>query len=83
MCSLTLSAEQQLKSYLLEHTADSMDEKAIRKLIKKEARAKFDDIIEAIKRYSIESDQAKKLILTREHLEYLDGMIIQAEIELY
>ena len=65
MCSLTLSAEQQLKSYLLEHTADSMDEKAIRKLIKKEARAKFDDIIEAIKRYSIESDQAKKLILTR------------------
>ena len=83
MCSLTLSAEQQLKSYLLEHTADSMDKKAIRKLIKKEARAKFDDIIKAIKRYSIESDQAKKLILTREHLEYLDGMIIQAEIELY
>ena len=60
-----------------------MDKKAIRKLIKKEARAKFDDIIEAIKRYRIESDQAKKLILTREHLEYLDGMIIQAEIELY
>ncbi len=33
-------------SYLLEHTADSMDEKAVRKLIKKGAKSKSDEIIE-------------------------------------
>ena len=50
-------------SYLLEHTADSMDEKAVRKLIKKGAKSKSDEIIEAIKGYTIETDQAKKLEL--------------------
>lgn len=48
-------------SYLLTHTSESMDEKAIRKLIKKGARAKSNEIIEAIKGYNIETDQAKKL----------------------
>ncbi len=38
-------------SYLLEHTADSMDEKAVRKLIKKGAKSKSDEIIEAIKKH--------------------------------
>ena len=55
-------------SYLLEHTADSMDEKAVRKLIKKGAKSKSDEIIEAIKGYTIETDQAKKLELARGHL---------------
>lgn len=32
----------EIMSYLLEHTADSMDEKAVRKLIKKGAKAKSD-----------------------------------------
>ena len=32
-------------SYLLEHTADSMDEKAVRKLIKKGAKSKSDEIM--------------------------------------
>lgn len=36
-------------SYLLEHTADSFDEKTIRKLIKKGTKVKSDEIIEAIK----------------------------------
>ena len=39
----------EIMSYLLEHTAESMDEKAVRKLIRKGAKAKSDDIIEAIK----------------------------------
>ena len=70
-------------SYLLEHTSESMDEKAVRKLIKKGAKAKSDEIIEAIKGYNIETDQAKKLELARAHLDYLDDMITQTEVELY
>ena len=70
-------------SYLLEHTSDSMDEHAVRKLIKKGVKAKSDEIIEAIKGYNIETDQAKKLELVRGHLEYLDNMITQTEVELY
>ena len=73
----------EIMSYLLEHTADSMDEKAVRKLIKKGAKSKSDEIIEAIKGYTIETDQAKKLELARGHLEYLDDMITQTEVELY
>ncbi|MFR1059920.1 MAG: hypothetical protein ACLSEY_05435 [Enterocloster sp.] len=49
----------EIMSYLLEHTSESMDEKAVRKLIKKGAKAKSDEIIEAIKGYNIETDQAK------------------------
>lgn len=49
----------EIMSYLLKHTADSMDEKAIRKLIKKGAKSKSDEIIEAIKSYNIETDQSK------------------------
>lgn len=73
----------EIMSYLLEHTAESMDEKAVRKLIRKGAKAKSDDIIEAIKGYCIEADQSKKLELARGHLDYLDNMITQTEVELY
>ena len=73
----------EIMSYLLTHTSDSIDERAVRKLIKKGAKAKSDEIIEAIRGYNIESDQAKKLELARIHLEYLDGMITQSEVELY
>lgn len=73
----------EIMSYLLEHTADSIDEKAVRKLIKKGAKAKSDEIIEAIRGCNIETDQAKKLELALGHLEYLDGMITQTEVELY
>lgn len=73
----------EIMSYLLEHTADSVDEKAVRKLIRKGAKAKSDEIIEAIKGYNIQSDQAKKLELARSHLDYLDEMITQTEVELY
>ena len=73
----------EIMSYLLEHTADTIDEKAVRKLIKKGAKSKSDDIIEAIKGYNIEADQAKKLELAKAHLDYLDKMITQTEVELY
>lgn len=73
----------EIMSYLLTNTSSTIDNKAVRKLIKKRAAAKSDEIIEAIKGYNIESDQAKKLDLARKHLEYLDNMITQTEVELY
>lgn len=73
----------QILSYLLEHSSDSMDEKAVRRLIQKKAKVKSDDIIEAVRGYHIEADQAKKLELARGHLDYLENMILQTEVELY
>ena len=73
----------QIISYLLENTSETISDNAVRKLIKKRATAKSDEIIEAIKGYNIETDQAKKLELARAHLEYLDNMITQTEVELY
>lgn len=73
----------EIMSYLLEHSSDPMDEKTLRKLIRKNTKAKSDDIIEAIKGYHIEPDQEKKLELARGHLDYLEGMITQTEVELY
>ncbi len=73
----------QIISYLLENTSETINDKAVRKLIKKRATAKSDEIIEAIKGYNIETDQAKKLELARAHLEYIDNMITQTEVELY
>lgn len=70
-------------SYLLMLTADTLNDKAVRKLIKKGTKASPDEIIDAIKGYRIETDQAKKLELARGHLNYLEGMISQTEIELY
>ena len=73
----------QIISYLLENTSETINDKAVRNLIRKRASAKSDEIIEAIKGYNIETDQAKKLELARAHLEYLDNMITQTEVELY
>ena len=73
----------EIMTYLLSNTAGTIDDKAIRKLIKKGATAKSNEIIEAIKGYNIETDQAKKLELARGHLDYLDDMITQTEVELY
>ena len=70
-------------SYLLTHTSESFDEKACRKLIKKGAKAKSDDIIAAINGYTIEADQRLKMELARDHLDYLDEMITKTEVELY
>lgn len=70
-------------SYLLTHTSESFNEKACRKLIKKGAKAKSDDIIAAINGYTIEADQRLKMELARNHLDYLDEMITKTEVELY
>lgn len=72
-----------ITTYVLEHTAESFDEKACRKLIKKGAKAKSDEIIAAIQGYKIESDQQFKFELARGHLEYLEEMITKTEVELY
>lgn len=76
-------AATQIMSYLLEHTSDTIDEKAVRKLIKKGTKATSDKIIGAIKGYNIETDQPKKLKLARDHLSYLEEMITRTEVELY
>ena len=73
----------EIMTYLLSHTSETIEETAVRKLIKKGAKAKSDTIIEAIKGYNIGTDQAKKLELARGHLDYLDDMISQTEVELY
>ena len=73
----------EIMSYLLTHTSDSIDEKAVRRLIKKGAKAKSDEIIEAIRGYNIESDQAKKLELARSHLESLASIITPSQVKLY
>lgn len=73
----------EIMTYLLSNSKDTINDKAIRKLIKKNAKAKSEEIIEAIKGYNIETDQAKKLELARGHLDYLDDMITQTEVELY
>lgn len=70
-------------SYLLTHTSESFDEKACRKLIKKGAKAKSNEIIAAVNGYTIEADQRLKIELARGHLDYLDEMITKTEVELY
>lgn len=73
----------EIMSYLLENTSESIEDKVVRKLIRKNTKASSDEIFAAISGYKIESDQAKKLTLARGHLEYLEDMITQTEAELY
>ena len=51
-------------TYPLSNTDDTIDDKAVQKFIKKDATAKSDEIIEAIKGYNIETDRVKKLELS-------------------
>jgi len=71
----------QLISYLL--STDSPNEKICRKLIKGQAKKKSDQIIESIQGFKIESDQSLKMNLARNHLDYLEQMISDTEVELY
>ena len=75
---LILLARQQLKSssYLLEHTADSMDEKAGRKLTKKGAKSKFDETSSKPSKATLLKQIRLKIRACLGHLpEYLDDMI--------
>lgn len=71
----------QVISYLL--STNSPNEEVCRKLIKGQAKKKADQIIESIQGFKIESDQALKMTLAREHLDYLEQMIFNTEVELF
>lgn len=71
----------QVISYLL--STDSPNEQVCRKLIKGQAKKKADQIIESIQGFKIESDQALKMTLARDHLDYLERMIVNTEVELF
>jgi transposase len=71
----------QIIDYLL--TSDTIDEKECRKLIKGKAKAKSDAIIASIQGFQINSDQALKMNLARNHMTYLKEMICETEIELF
>jgi transposase len=73
----------EIMSYLLENSSETIEDNAVRKLIKKNTKASPQEIFEAIQGYNIESDQAKKLNLARAHMDYLENMISQTEVELY
>lgn len=83
LCDPFCKTATDIISYLLEHSAEAFDEKACRKLIRKGAEAKSNDIIAAINGYQIESDQALKFRLAQDHLNYIETMITQTEVELY
>ena len=72
-----------IMAYLMQNTSETIDDKAVKKLIRKNTKATSDDIIDAIKGYKIESDQAKKIELAQNHMDYLDAMIKETEVELY
>jgi len=71
----------QIIDYLL--TSDTVDEKECRKLIKGKAKDKSDAIIASIQGFNIESDQAMKMNLAKNHMTYLHQMICETEIELF
>ena len=73
----------EIMSYLLENTADTVNDKAVRKFIRENTKASSDEIFAAVSGYHIEIDQAKKFELARNHLQYLEGMITQTKVELY
>lgn len=47
---------KEIITYLLSHSSDMIEDKAVRKLIKKRVVSKSDEIIEAIKGYHIETN---------------------------
>jgi len=61
-------------SYLL--STNSPNEQVCRKLIKGQAKKKSDQIIDSIQGFKIEPDHALKMTLAREHLDYLEQMIV-------
>lgn len=71
----------QLTDYLIKHK--SFNEKECLKLIKGQAKKKSKDIIDSIKGYSISTDQKFKMSTAKAHLEYLDQLICNSEVELF
>lgn len=67
--------------YLL--SSSNFDSEECRKLIKGQAKKKSSDIISSIEGYELRSDQRFKMTKAKAHLEYLDELICDAEVELY
>ena len=71
----------QIMDYLL--NSDEFDEKICQKLIKGKAKRNSKAIIESIKDYEIKPDQALKLTLATSHLDYLEKLISETQVELF
>ena len=78
-------ARQQLKSSLIYWSILPIPwmQKAVRKLIKKGAKSKSDEIIRSHPKATLLKQIRLKTRACRGHLEYLDDMITQTEVELY
>lgn len=71
----------QIMDYLL--NSDEFDEKKCQKLIKGRAKRNSKAIIDSIKDYEIKPDQALKLTLATSHLDYLEKLISETQVELF
>jgi len=71
----------QIMKYLLK--TREFNENECRKLIKGQAKKKSDLIIDSIKDYKISTDQELKLTLATSHLEILEKLIADTEVELF
>jgi len=71
----------QIMEYVL--NSNTFDEKECSTLIKGKAKKKSAEIIESIKGFNLGSDQRFKMSKARDHLEYLEQLICDTEIELY
>jgi hypothetical protein len=64
-------------------SSEAFNEELCKSLIRKSARKKTELIIDAVRGCSIELDQKFKMNEARNHISYLDEMILRTEIELY
>ena len=71
----------QIIDYLL--TSPNFDANDCKKLIKGQAKKKSTEIIASIEGYSLGTDQRFKMTTAKAHLDYLDQVICDSEVELY
>lgn len=71
----------QIIDYLL--TSQNFDANDCKKLIKGQAKKKSAEIIASIEGYSLGTDQRFKMTTAKAHLNYLDQVICDSEVELY
>jgi hypothetical protein len=60
-----------------------IDEDECKRLIKMSARKKTADILDSVRGCTIQSDQRFKMHAAKEHMDYLEQMIVRAEIQLF
>lgn len=64
-------------------SSPSFDPKECEKLIVKRAKHKSSEIIKSIEGYNLQPDQLFKISKAKSHLEYLEQLICDSEVELY